>query len=120
MTDLLQQSSAWLESQRCRHMTVPVTYRRGEQQVQVLATIGQTVFWIDDGAGGRVRIQSRDYLITAADLVLDETPVLPVRGDQILEGALTYEVLSPADEPCWRYSDPYRQTLRIHTKGLES
>jgi len=27
-----------------------------------------------------------------------------------------YEVMAPGNEPPWRYSDPYRRTLRIHTK----
>ena len=30
-----------------------------------------------------------------------------------------YEVIRPGDEPCWRWSDSYRQTLRIHTKQVD-
>jgi hypothetical protein len=50
--------------------------------------------------------------------------VLPQRGDRIREtdGATTYvyEVLAPGDEPHWHYSDAYRQTLRIHTKQVDT
>jgi hypothetical protein len=35
-------------------------------------------------------------------------------GDQVF----VYEVLAPGGEPPWRYSDPYRRTLRIHTKHV--
>ena len=33
----------------------------------------------------KTKTVSRDYLITAADLVLGGTPTLPERGDRILE-----------------------------------
>jgi hypothetical protein len=68
------------------------------------------------------RIESRDFLILAEDLVLDGTVVLPVRGDRIRETqggkVYVYEVVAPGNEPCWRYSDPFRKTLRIHTKHI--
>jgi len=55
--------------------------------------------------------------------VLGGTPVLPQRGDRIRETQSTqvfvYEVVAPGDEPCWRYSDPYRRTLRVHTKQID-
>ena len=47
----------------------------------------------------------------------------PQAGDKIAEvlGAelVIYEVMAPGREPCWRYSDPYRITLRIHTKQVD-
>ena len=124
MADLLQRSSAWLENQRVKHMTRMVTYQRGSDAVEVPATIGQTVFELNDRAGAVLRTESRDYLILAEDLVLSGIAVTPRRGDRIREstGTVTqvYEVLAPGDEPCWRYSDPYRQTLRIHTKHFDT
>ena len=79
MTDLLESASNWLEDQRTRHATRTVTYRRGAlgsggPSVDVLATIGRTEFEVDDGAGALVKVESRDYLILAADLVLDSSP----------------------------------------------
>jgi hypothetical protein len=128
VADLLAQSSAWLEAQRTRHMTRMVTYQRGvapsQLNAEVSATIGQTIFQIDDGAGALLRVESRDYLILAADLVLGGSPVLPQRGDRIREtdGPTTYiyEVMAPGEEPHWRYSDAYRRTLRIHTKQIDT
>jgi len=123
MADLLQRASAWLEDQRTKHLTQSVVYQRGTDTIEVLATIGSTVFQIDDGAGGVLRIEARDYLISAADLVLAGNPVVPQRGDQIRETqgrqVFVYEVIRPGDEPCWRWSDAYRQTLRIHTKQVD-
>jgi hypothetical protein len=47
---------------------------------------------------------------------------LPERGDAIREQqdgkVYVYEVMAPGKEACWRWSDPYRQTLRIHTKQV--
>ena len=123
MSDLLAKASAWLEDQRNRHLTQSVVFQRGTDMVTVLATIGATLFQIDDGDGGILRVESRDYLILAADLVLSGNPILPQRGDQIRETqgdrTFVYEVNSPGDEPCWRWSDSYRQTLRIHTKQVD-
>ena len=121
---MLQQGSDWLEDQRVKHMTRSVLYQRGVSSVEVLATIGRTVFEVDNGYGVLERTESRDYLILAADLVLEGEKMLPERGDRIREtqGAQTfvYEVMAPGKEPHWRYSDPYRKTLRIHTKQVDT
>ena len=120
MTDILERGSNWLEDQRVAHASRPVEYQRGQSSVEVPASIGRTVFEIDDGVGILERTESRDFLIPAAELVLDGAPALPERGDRIREtiGTVTfvYEVMAPGKEPPWRYSDAYRRTLRIHTK----
>jgi hypothetical protein len=122
--DLLAHGSAWLEDQRHRHLTTTVTYRRGDQGVQVQATIGQTVFRIDGELGAVIHHVRRDYLIRAMDLVLppDTTSTLPQRGDRIVDSNdVVHEVMGPGSgEPDWRYSDPQYQTLRIHTKEITS
>ena len=124
MTDLLQQASDWLEAKRTQYASRVVTYARGAQSVEVLATIGKTTFEVDDGYGVLVRHESRDFLILTADLVLDAEQVLPQRGDRIRETqnqtVFIYEVSAPGKEPCWRYSDPYRKTLRIHTTEIDT
>jgi hypothetical protein len=124
VADLLDQSSAWLEDQREKHMSRSVIYQRGAYTVDVPATIGSTAFTLDDGAGAILRVESRDYLIRAAHLVLNGVTELPKRGDQIhemVDGVIfVYEVLGPGDEPHFRYSDPYRRTLRIHTKQVDT
>jgi hypothetical protein len=122
VTDLLRKSSDWLEDQRTRHAASTVTYVRGSQSVDLLATVGKTTFELDDGYGVLVRHESRDFLVLAADLVLGGATVIPDRGDRIRETqgdtTFVYEVSAPGKEPCWRYSDAFRKTLRIHTKQI--
>jgi hypothetical protein len=105
---------------RHQHLTRSVTYRRGDVVVELAATIGRTVFEMDDGAGAVLRVESRDYIIRASDLTLGS----PLRGDRIVEAgdgqSFVYEVVPFGSEPCWRWSDPYRKTLRIHTKQVET
>jgi hypothetical protein len=107
---------------RQAHLSRPVRYRRGEDSIEVAATVGKTVFEIDDGYGAIERFESRDFLIAAADLALSGEYFEPQAGDIIAETVgqqtLVYEVLAPGKEPCWRYSDPYRRTLRVHTKQV--
>ncbi|HET6497952.1 MAG TPA: hypothetical protein VFH17_02725 [Coriobacteriia bacterium] len=125
MADLLEQGAAWLEDQRTRHLSRMVTYLRAGDSVDLAATIGSTTFEQADEYGVIHRTESRDHLITAANLVLAGKQELPKPGDRIREtdGAqiFLYEVMAPGGEPAWRYSDAYRRTLRIHTKhvGME-
>lgn len=126
MTDLLAQGAAWLEDQRHKHLTRSVMYVRSTATVGLAATIGRTEFEQADEYGTVRRTEARDYLVRTADLVILGAATLPKAGDRIREadGGVTfiYEVMAPGNEPPFRYSDPYRQTLRIHTKfvGTES
>lgn len=56
------------------------------------------------------------------DLVLGGATALPKAGDRVRETdggkVFVYEVMAPGNEPAWRYSDPYRRALRIHTKHV--
>lgn len=135
MADLLETASAWLDGQRRKFLAKMVTYCRTQTapdpddedgtvevilEVEVLATVGRTTFEIESSTGVAERFEARDFIITAADLVLGGVVVTPERGDHIKETAgsqtLVYEVVGPGSEPCWRYSDPYRLAIRIHTK----
>jgi hypothetical protein len=122
--DLLEKASNWLEEKRTRHASRAITYARGGQSAELPATVGKTTFEVDDGYGVLVRHESRDFLVLAADLVLGDAPELPKRGDRIKETqgetVFVYEVTAPGKEPCWRYSDPYRKTLRIHTAQIDT
>ena len=122
MADLLEQSSAWLDGQNVKHRSRLVTYQRVDDTVEVHATIGKTVFEVDDAFEVIERVESRDFLLPAAELVLDGKQVLPERGDRIRETqddkVYVYEVLAPGRAPHWKFSDDYRRTLRIHTKHV--
>jgi len=123
VADMLEQAAGWLDGQRMAHLSRPVQYCRGGDSVQVAATVGKTVFEIDDGYGAVERFESRDFLIPAAGLVLGGAETLPQPGDRIKETTgtkvMVYEVMAPGKEPCWRWSDPYRRTLRVHAKQID-
>ncbi len=125
MPDMLAQGSSWLEDQRHAHLTRPVVYERGGEMLELLATIGRTLFEQVDASGGVVqKLESRDFLVRTEDLVLGGRPTLPKPGDRIREEAggqvFVYEVMTPlgGNEPPFRNSDPNRRTLRIHTKHI--
>jgi hypothetical protein len=120
MADLLEQGAAFLDDQRHRHMSRAVVYRRGADEKEVQATIGKTEFEQADDAGLIHRTESRDFLIRAADLDLGAGPITPKAGDQVREQVgsqvFVYEVNAPGGKPPWRFSDPYRRVMRVHTK----
>lgn len=123
MTDVLHTGSDWLADQLKEHASRSVVYRRGTDEVAVQATIGRTLLKLDDGYGGvRMEWTDRDFMIHAADLVLNGNAVLPERGDLIHETqgdkTFVYEVMAPGKEPAWRWSDVFRKVLRIHAKQV--
>lgn len=129
MADMLADASNWLHGQRKTHLATTVVLRRGNKSVSVSATRGRTEFEVETSPdlGTIGRIESRDYLIDAVDYDFGSGAVLPLRGDKIDETdadgrKFVYEVLpfGMADGTHWRYSDPYRQTLRVHTKHVDT
>jgi hypothetical protein len=116
MSDLLKEGLEFLEEQRKLYMTESVTYRRGTATAEVLATIGKTRYEVDDEAGMKVGTHLVDFLITATDLVIAGTAVIPKLGDEIDYDGKTYSVLHIPGEGCWRWSDPHGNTYRIHTR----
>ena len=122
MANIMSSGAAWLAGQLKAHVKTTVTYRRGATNVSLSATKGQTEYEQVDESGFGQRILFVDFIITAADLVLSgsSTPTLPARSDTIEEtigsATHTYEVLPTDTEPCYRFSDPHRKGLRIHTK----
>ncbi len=122
MGDLLDRGAAFLDAQRHQHLSRSVLYRRGTDEKEVQATVGKTEFEQADDAGLIHRVESRDFLVRTADLDLGAGPILPRAGDQVREtvgmSVFVYEVNAPGGQPPWRYSDPYRRVLRIHTKHI--
>ena len=118
MSDLLEQGATWLGQQRVAFASRSVVYRRGAANVTLAASLGSTNTEFQDASGMIEQYQSRDFIVQAADLVLGGVTVLPQRGDRITDGAATYEVLAPTGMECWKWSDPYRKAIRIHTKEV--
>lgn len=121
MSDMLQNGVAWLGALMKAHCSRTVSYQRASQSVELVACLGRTIFRVSDGRGGEIRVQMTDWIVDAADLVLDGEVVEPEEGDCIVDGggpaAAIYQVAAPpGDEPAWRTTDGYRARLRIHTE----
>lgn len=102
---------------------VPVLYCRGGESCSVTALVGRTIAEIDDVSGLVLeRIESRDYMIAAVDLVIGSQRVTPQSGDQVKEviGGVptTWELTQVGIEPCFRFSDPDCTVVRVHTKRV--
>jgi len=115
VADLLKQGSDWLEQMRTEHCSSQVEYRRDVQMLTVSATFGKTDYEVADDYGLKIGASIYDFLILATDLGLE-----PEVGDVIAANGRKYEVLDFGTEGCWRWSDPYRTTMRIHTKDIGS
>lgn len=119
---MLSRGAEFLADQLHTHAAREVTYTRGANSVTLTAVIGRTPFRIQSSGpgGGRSQIiwTERDYLITAADLILGSTLTTPQKGDQIADSDGTFELVSINGEPCYRNSDPYGIQLRCHAKRI--
>src|SRR5574344_579045 len=81
---------------------------------KVTAVPGRTVFRQQNEYGAFVRTETRDFIVKRESLAAE-----PRKGDEIVDGGKTYEVLAPNGEPAWRWSDPTHTAYRIHTKLTE-
>ena len=124
MSDMLHKGQSWLAAKLTRFASRRVIYQRDEFSVELPATIGKSEYEQDDGEGVITRAQVRDFLINTQDLLGSVIGTWPKRGDRILETdgdtTFVYELMSIGNEPPWRYSDPFRVKLRIHTKLVDT
>lgn len=97
-----------------------LVYRRGNNSIDDLTgTVGETEH--EDSSTEMVihLIKSVDFIVTAADLVIDDEQTTPQKGDQIEWDGGLYEVLPHGDQKqTWRPSDPFGTVIRIHTKEI--
>jgi len=120
MADMLGKASRWLEGQRHKYLTRAVVYRRGLESITVNASIGRSSFEQSDESGLITRMESIDFLIRSSDLVINGIRTLPMPGDQIRDqldiNVFVYEVMADGADAEYKWSDPNKETLRIHTK----
>lgn len=121
---MLRQGQAWLADQLGAHASREIVYRRGGLSAMLVATIGKSEYEQDSQDGHIIRRQVRDFLIRTTALTSSAISSLPQPGDRIIEQQgsemLVFEVAGYGGDPAWRYSDPFRQLLRIHTKQVNS
>ena len=94
-----------------------IVYRRGSSSITLTAMKGQSEGVAEDSNGVvRMEYSDADFILAASELILGGSVVEPQRGDRIKHAADTFEVFPLAKEKCFRYSDPGKTVLRIHTK----
>jgi len=111
MTTAATRFAAILQS----HAATTITYVRGGTSLSISATRGATGRQVDQ-LTGVISWFDQDWLIPASVL----TTGAPRRGDKIVVGTATYEVLPPDGEDCWRWSDQHETIYRVHTKRIEA
>lgn len=99
---------------------VEFTYTRGSDAVPLRGIIGSTfTTQVYDEVGSQVRGTVRDYLILPEELVIAGDEVKPQAGDRITEeDGTSYEVVPIGDQSAWRWSDPHKTILRVHTHQI--
>jgi hypothetical protein len=109
----------WLESKRKTHLSRAARMRRGTLEIEVNVTPARTVANVD-GPRGIERVESDDFIFSP-DEVAELLPLLD--GDQILMPASSgdgstriFELCKFMGEPCWRYTDSERRSIRAHAK----
>ena len=115
----------WLSGQRRKSLAREVVYISGSKRGTVLAAVGSSTFEQTSSNNLASEVQSRDYIIARADLLLSEvggTPELhePAEGDQIREtinGKVhIYKVLALPGVPVAMDREASKVSIRIHTK----
>jgi len=116
MQDMIAAGETWFRSQRREHLATEVSYQPSvglTRTVRATAVVGR---WESiDASGQMLRTETQDFFVDTTDLVQD-----PKRGDRIVAGGFTYEVMiPPGAEHHWRWSDRNKTLRRIHTMVTE-
>lgn len=118
--NMLASGASWLAAQLKTAAGSTVVYVRGNNAVEVTATIGSSAFEAANQSGVVERWESRDFLIPVGDLPFGD----PVQGDKIVEEingvSVTYAVSTPRGVPPWHYADGFRLIVRVHTTQSDS
>ena len=126
MADLLNTGAAYLAGQLKASASEAVTYSRPSVPVSgsLQTTYARQLLSVTDRSGHvRVERADRDFVFSRADLVAllgawdDSTDA---RGDRVtLADGDVYEVTPMGvNEPAWRFSDPFKTLVRVHTKAV--
>jgi len=117
MTNLLKRGIEFLAAKLKSHASETVIYKRSADSTSICASFGKTNYQIENESGFQIGGEITDFLFAASDLIIDGTLTVPKAGDQIQTDSAIYEALFLQDG-CWRYSDPYRKMIRLHTKEI--
>ena len=102
-----------------------VTYTRGATSYAFTAWPGAQLFAREATTNNAATVEraDADYLFTVADAQAAGLTLPPVQGDRLTDPRIlddrtgspkVFELRAPTGEPCWRYSDEFQTTLRVH------
>ena len=125
--DMMSKGMAWLGRKRRRYCSVPVIYERAGAtpeeawRFRVMAALGRSGAEAEGSVPSlRIDAGDMDFLIAAADLAMDGVPIEPGRDDRIILAAggrtHVYDLLPRGGDPPWRWSDPQKNTMRVHAR----
>lgn len=124
MANMLATGTARLQTLLQRHAATPITYWRGRKSVAFSATKGTTAYTEDLGDIGVTQHELGDYIFPVSllqTLEVSSSIIEPRAGDVIVESdGSRFEVLSFGGDQPFRYSDPARTQLRVHTKRVSA
>ena len=110
--DMIQTGLDWLNDQREAYLAGSVVYHRGAYSVTITnATKGKSRREDVSTFGNYIKAENVDWLIAAAEIVINGSQVLPARYDTI--------VWTDGDD-VFNYSDSAQKYLRIFTKQIGS
>lgn len=119
---LITEGAEFLAETQLAEEGLTIVYTRDEDSVQLVALAGRTPVEIATQQGFVERVMTGDWLVRAADLVLDGDAVEPQAGDRIelaAGGEKIWEVRAPTPgAACWSSIGPQATILRIHTKQV--
>ena len=123
MADMLARATTRLQALQQRSAATAITYRRGRASLAFSATRGTSTFTDQDDMG-IITIVTSDFIFPVSLIqALDATASLvePKAGDVIeIAGQGSFQVLGSDNEPPFRYSDPARTQVRVHTKQIST
>lgn len=115
MSDLLKAGSDWLYDRMAAHAAASITYRRGQAELSITATVAAERTEVVEEEGTTYRRDRRDFVILQASL---GALFPPASGDEILFAGKSYLVLPRGpDEDVWRWSDRYHKAVRVFAKS---
>ena len=119
----MSRGQAWLNSKLQTAAGVSTVYARGAYTLNLTPWVGRTVFASNLEGNARIEFGERDYLIPAANLILNGATTEPAIGDRITETvggeSKVFEIMRPSNgEPAWRWSDSSQTRYRIHVKRV--
>jgi len=119
MSNIFGQSAAFLSAKRHSAMTETVVYKRGSDEVSILATVGRAADQDQELDGFVLDAERVDFILRAEDLVLDSQLTEPQEGDEIEFNngttTRTYEVRPDGSESVFKYCDEHGIDIRVHT-----